>query len=1016
MASFQEVIQELGLRKEKEAGDRVDYFCPKCDSDTGDLSYYKPSHSDGEHFGCHLEGGESVATLVMHCKGWDDTEKAVEWFNEHFPEENYDIDQEDIDRKKQARKVLDKATEISQDTLFKQREDLLQNIQQRRNFKEEHIKEAHLGFFSKEDAELLESRFDKQALVDSGLFIETDDGEVFSHLQNRIVFPYRISGSTKFMAGRALPDSDSDNKYKKTIQTDYNKHILYEFKESDKDSVVITEGFTDTISAWIAGYNVISPATVKFRSKDIEKIQKAVQSYNTVYLINDGDERGQEGAEDTAKALVEEKVDPKMVHLSEDEDLDDWTTENGYNIEELLEDSEHFLDLKIQEAKDASKRKQTQKSKEVLELVETWDELDVEWILDELPVRKGKLEKKFKQLREKEENNEPNEPNEPNEHQRTKDVESEGGLIQQLQEEESRESIRMSGITEEGTNLSTTFMKLKGITKPLVFAESENNRELLEVNYKLKEYDKETLEDMSEDQKNKNDYHYVEIDDKEVILEPRPLKIEHDMKTPDSGILSYFKGEEKIDEDLYTQVRDYIEDHWYHFNDEWYDVLAAWIIHTYLLQDLPVTPYIFLTGVKDTGKTQAQRVINQLSYHSVRNEQPTPASMERQVSYSHSTVHLDEMDKLSDEEATRITRTVNSGYNHGATRTLVNTNIQDIENQNQTLHTYSAKTIAANGLHKYSETVKSRGFIIDSTPKPSDVDIEDIRRPCEEKKAFLSDLRNQLFMLSISRRKDILERIEEARNSLDVENRQEDKLSIVFGIIDYFKGTEYAAETCDFLLDQSLMKGKDLSQNDEAFLKTIADNTDKDGLHMKLSKIAAKVNDETGRDEDSQFRVSSSKVGEKLRKYGLVQDAEEHKPRKSDGYYAKIPKEIILKQFKSHGFDQLASTIQGSSSLEEVKATRSGSSGSSGSSNQEDEVQAQRSGRPSEDEIKQRISRMEPNDRGNVEIQDLEEWFEQTYDKDLSSYFEKENEEKGLGELLSDGEVFEPVKGEVKVL
>jgi hypothetical protein len=283
----------------------------------------------------------------------------------------------------------------------------------------------------------------------------------------------------------------------------------------------------------------------------------------------------------------------------------------------------------------------------------------------------------------------------------------------------------MSGITEEGTKISTTFMKLKGITKPIVFAETENGRELLEVNHKLEKYDEETLEEMSNDQKEKNDYHYVEIDEKEVILEPRPLKIEHDMKTPDSGLLKYFKGEEEVN-------------HWYHYNDEWYDVLAAWIIHTYLLQDLPVTPYIFLTGVKDTGKTQAQRVLNQLAYHSVRNEQPTPASMERQVSYSHSTVHLDEMDKLSEEEATRITRTVNSGYNHGATRTLVNTNVQDIERQNQTLHTYSAKTIAANGLHKYSDTVKSRGFIIDSTPKPGDVDIEDIRRPCEEKKAFLA--------------------------------------------------------------------------------------------------------------------------------------------------------------------------------------------------------------------------------------------------------------------------------------
>ncbi len=929
MASFREVINELGLRKDTEGQDRIDYFCPQCDNESGDLSYYKSSHSNGEHFACHGEGGSKPISLLMHCKGWNNTEKAVEWFKSHFPEENHEDDQEDIDRKKKARQVLDKAAVISQDTLFKQRKDLLEDIKDRREFEEEHIKEAGIGFFSRDDAETLKKRFDKQALVDSGLFIETDEGNVFSHLQNRIVFPYQRDDSTKFMAGRALPGSEDQDKYKKAVQTDYNKHILYEFTDSERDAVIITEGFTDTISAWIAGYNVISPATVKFRSQDIEKIQRAVKSYSTVYLVNDGDERGQEGAEDTAKALLEEEIDPEMVQLNEDEDLDDWTTENGYEIKELLAESSHFLDLKIEEANEASRRNQSKKCKQVLELVQTWDELDIEWILDQLPIRKSTLEKKFSRIQE--ENNEPNEPDEPNEPQRTKDMRSEGGLLHQLQEEKERESIRMSGITDKGTKLSTTFMKLKGVTKPIVFAEGQEAKDLLEVSHKLDEFDEEELENMSNDQRQKNDYHYVRLDGKEIILDPRPLKIEHDMKTPDSGLLDYFQGEKEVDQDIYTQVRDYVENHWYHFNEEWYDVLAAWIIHTYLLQDLPVTPYIFLTGVKDTGKTQAQRVINQIAYHSVRNEQPTPASMERQVSYSHSTVHLDEMDKLSEEEATRITRTVNSGYNHGATRTLVNTNVQDIERQNQTLHTYSAKTIAANGLHKYSDTVKSRGFIIDSTPKPEDVEIEDIRRPSERKKQFLSDLRNQLFWLSINQRNELLEKIDNARNTLDVENRQEDKLSIVFGIIDHFKDKKYAAEVCEFLLDQSVMKGKDLSQNDEAFLKVVASNTDEDGLYMKLSDIASRINEETGRDDDSKFRVSSSKVGEKLRKYGLVQDAEEHKPRKSDGYYATIPREIVLKQFKSHGFEELASTIQGSSSLSDLNSVRSGSSGSSGS-------------------------------------------------------------------------------------
>lgn len=1026
MASFQEVIQELGLRKEKEAGDRADYFCPECDSDTGDLSYYKPSHSDGEHFGCHLEGGESVATLVMHCKGWDDTEKAVEWFNEHFPEENYDIDQEDIDRKKQARKVLDKATEISQDTLFKQKEELLEDIQDRRNFKEEHIKEAHLGFFSKEDAELLESRFDKQALVDSGLFIETDDGEVFSHLHNRIVFPYRISGSTKFMAGRALPDSDSDNKYKKTIQTDYNKHILYEFKESDKDSVVITEGFTDTISAWIAGYNVISPATVKFRSKDIEKIQKAVQSYNTVYLINDGDERGQEGAEDTAKALVEEKVDPKMVQLSEDEDLDDWTTENSYNIEDLLKESEHFLDLKIQQAKDASKRKQTQKSKEVLELVKTWDELDVEWILDELPVRKNKLEKKFQNIQRSTEQTEQTEQTEAPSQEQTTDGKGENTPdIEKLAQERSEIKKRLVGMNNE-TFFITIWATYEGVEKPMVVT---SDGEMNYINNKLEEKKQQLGEDqeLTEEQEKRYDYQYAEVGGEKVkfkhkIAQSTPSTV----NKVDNRLLQLMIDEEEIDgQELFEEVRETIHDYWSHYREEWFDISTAYAFHTYIAPILGHTAYIILDGKEDTGKTTWQKVQSRLNYNGWFAGNATPKAI---VRYSHNyqvTMHNDEIEKQSDERKTDLQGLYNTGYQKGAVYPIANADREKIEDQVDEIFSFSPKTLTVNDLYGFTDSFLSRAIILKAV-RTNRKDLKDIDSLEDEEIQRFNDLRAKMAYYCLKNIDEITSSIESQEEKIEDTARSEEKMSIFRGLTEYFVGDERAEKVEEAIRDtQDLQDAIKIAPREEKVFEKVTqefEGTSADLIRLRLTKIAQYVNQSLGLTNEDDVKTSSKAVKKKMMNYNLIRH-DEQVIKDSDGYTAV---EIELNQFidSLNRYDLLSfrdRVTKGGSSEEissdkEPQSAQSAQSAQSESSNQENDEGSVKSGTPSNSEIKQRISRMEPNERGNVEIQDLQEWFEQTYNKDLSSFFEKENRDKGLGELLNEAEVFEPVQGEVKAL
>lgn len=389
---LKDIAKELGLKTEKTTEDRRDYFCPVHDSSTGDLSIYP-----GSHFACHRQGGESPATLLMHCKDWDNTDKAVNWMKEHFPDDFEEVDEEELDRKQKAKEVLNKARDLAHDTLNKQKQEMLQDVKEGRNFDQEIIQETMIGFLSKEDVETLESRYSKQALQDSGLFVESDNG-VYCHLQNRIVFPYMRDSQTYFMIGRRPKGSNMKAKYKKTNTTDYNKHILYEFTSGSKEEVVITEGITDAISAYKAGYDVVSPVTTQFRQKDIDKVVERVQTYDKVYLVNDSDEAGQKGAEKTAKQLVKNRLDPYMVELEVD-DLDDYTKENGYELENLLADSESYLQKLV---KRSEQEKVSKIKREVFSLTAEWAKIDRNPLFKDLPGSKREIKKEFKEWKETE--------------------------------------------------------------------------------------------------------------------------------------------------------------------------------------------------------------------------------------------------------------------------------------------------------------------------------------------------------------------------------------------------------------------------------------------------------------------------------------------------------------------------------------------------------------------------------------------------------------------------------------
>ena len=396
MIPLDEVAEELGLQFAEEKNGENVYFCDLCDDESPDLWI-----GSGKFMcfgGGSTEGGRKAISLVMHVKDWKSKGRAMKWLKQHFPDEFGEVSEEEIDRREKALEVLNKAALFSQARL-KVEGNILENFLESRNFEEEDIDKARIGILDKEVIAKLKEEFGNQALQDAGLF--TEDG--YCILQDRLVFPHQEGETVWYMAGRAL-NEDLEPKYKKAAQTDYNENVLYQFFE-DSDTLVITEGYTDAISAVKAGFSVVSPATTTFSDEQIEDMVRTGQDFDEVVIINDGDEAGEDGATRTARVLSFNGVDPVMVELPEEEDLDDWTSENGYeedDIDELIESSDTYLDRVIEEADTDNRKKRSEKVDEVLHLIKDRSSVEVDQILTELPGKKDALQERLDEIREEE--------------------------------------------------------------------------------------------------------------------------------------------------------------------------------------------------------------------------------------------------------------------------------------------------------------------------------------------------------------------------------------------------------------------------------------------------------------------------------------------------------------------------------------------------------------------------------------------------------------------------------------
>jgi len=157
---------------------------------------------------------------------------------------------------------------------------------------------------------LMKSNYKEEEILAAGLIVLRDKGGFYDRFRNRLMFPIRdIKSRVVGFGGRALDDSLP--KYLNSPQTAIfdKSSIIYAIDRAQpairqKDAVVITEGYMDTITAHEFGFdNTVASMGTALTEKQISTLRKLTK--NIIFAL-DSDSAGREATSRSTPTIYEQ--------------------------------------------------------------------------------------------------------------------------------------------------------------------------------------------------------------------------------------------------------------------------------------------------------------------------------------------------------------------------------------------------------------------------------------------------------------------------------------------------------------------------------------------------------------------------------------------------------------------------------------------------------------------------------------------------------------------------------------
>jgi len=123
---------------------------------------------------------------------------------------------------------------------------------------------------------------------------------------------------------------------------------------------------------------------------------------------------------------------------------------------------------------------------------------------------------------------------------------------------------------------------------------------------------------------------------------------------------------------LLKDIEKYIKKHLELPGKMYYLVFGLWIIHTYLIEETDITPYLYFTGLKGTGKSRAGLIANKLAYKCLLETMPTAPVLFRASELWHNALVIDEAKFWGSNMDRDLSRIVMSRYKRGPKVSRVN--------------------------------------------------------------------------------------------------------------------------------------------------------------------------------------------------------------------------------------------------------------------------------------------------------------------------------------------------------
>ena len=251
--------------------------------------------------------------------------------------------------------------------------------------------------------------------------------------------------------------------------------------------------------------------------------------------------------------------------------------------------------------------------------------------------------------------------------------------------------------------------------------------------------------------------------------------------------------------DTYTEVRKVYEKYVEFPDDRYYDLVALYVMASYVYSVFPSTGYIHFNGTFQSGKSQNLNVLSALGFNTVHTSNISAAALYRMIEGSPGIVCIDEAESFEGEKGEAIRQLLNDGYNTSGRAHRMGSDASE-RMVLQQFQTYCPKVIAS--IAPLDNVLGSRTLVVPMRPA--------IRRIPEFNvdKEEWTIIRNQLYlwaMYHMPQINELAKKWNDERGELRTKRaprlvgRSWQVSQQIVIVADYIGGEAFAAEIIDWL-------------------------------------------------------------------------------------------------------------------------------------------------------------------------------------------------------------------------